>query len=43
MDSSATRGYQRPAQRVFLDIDPGFNQMWQELGLANILDGYDAT
>ncbi len=30
------------AQRVFLDIDPGFNQMWQELGLADVLDGYDA-
>ena len=29
-------------QRVFLDIDPGFNQMWQELGLADVLDGYDA-
>lgn len=28
--------------RVFLDIDPGFNQMWHELGLANVLDGYDA-
>lgn len=28
--------------RVFLDIDPGFNQMWQELGLATVLDGYDA-
>jgi hypothetical protein len=29
-------------QRVFLDIDPGFNQMWHELGLADILGGYDA-
>lgn len=28
--------------RVFLDIDPGFNQMWHDLGLANTLDGYDA-
>lgn len=28
--------------RVFLDIDPGFNQMWHDLGLANVLDGYDA-
>ena len=28
--------------RVFLDIDPGFNQMWHELGLANVLAGFDA-
>lgn len=27
--------------RVFLDIDPGFPQMWQELGLASLLCGYD--
>ena len=22
--------------RVFLDIDPGFGQMWRELGLADV-------
>ncbi|MGB2710081.1 MAG: hypothetical protein WBC33_01085 [Conexibacter sp.] len=27
--------------RVFLDTDPGFAQMWRELGLADILDGHD--
>lgn len=28
--------------RVFLDIDPGFGQMWRELGLADIFEGHDA-
>jgi hypothetical protein len=28
-------------RRVFLDIDPGFPQMWQELGLADIFAGHD--
>jgi hypothetical protein len=28
-------------QRVFLDIDPGFGQMWQALGLADIFAGHD--
>jgi len=28
--------------RVFLDIDPGFGQMWRELGLADVLAGHDA-
>ena len=27
--------------RVFLDIDPGFGQMWQELGLAEPFAGHD--
>ena len=27
--------------RVFFDIDPGFGQMWRELGLADILSGHD--
>ena len=27
--------------RVFLDIDPGFGQMWTELGLARPFDGHD--
>jgi hypothetical protein len=27
--------------RVFLDIDPGFGQMWAELGLARPFDGHD--
>ena len=29
-------------RKVFLDIDPGFGQMWRELGLANIFAGHDA-
>jgi hypothetical protein len=27
--------------RVFLDIDPGFSQMWRELGLADMFAGHD--
>jgi hypothetical protein len=27
--------------RVFLDIDPGFGQVWRELGLADVFDGHD--
>jgi hypothetical protein len=27
--------------RVFLDIDPGFGQMWKALGLADVLAGHD--
>jgi hypothetical protein len=29
-------------KRVFLDIDPGFGQMWQALGLDDIFRGHDA-
>ena len=29
-------------QRVFLDIDPGFGQLWHEQGLADLFDGHDA-
>jgi hypothetical protein len=29
-------------RRIFLDIDPGFGQMWRELGLADIFAGHDA-
>lgn len=29
-------------RRVFLDIDPGFGQMWRELGLADVFRGHDA-
>lgn len=29
-------------RRVFLDIDPGFGQMWQDLGLAHPFAGHDA-
>lgn len=29
-------------KRVFLDIDPGFIHMWQELRLADLLRGYDS-
>ena len=28
--------------RVFVDIDPGFAQMWRELGLADVFAGHDA-
>lgn len=28
-------------KRVFLDIDPGFPQMWKALGLADLLAGHD--
>ncbi len=28
-------------RRVFLDIDPGFGQMWRELGLADLFHGHD--
>jgi hypothetical protein len=28
-------------RRVFLDIDPGFGQMWREQGLHNAFEGYD--
>jgi hypothetical protein len=28
-------------RRVFLDIDPGFPQMWQALGLADVFAGHD--
>jgi hypothetical protein len=27
--------------RVFLDIDPGFGQMWKDLGLADVFGGHD--
>jgi hypothetical protein len=26
---------------VFLDVDPGFPQLWRELGLADLLEGHD--
>jgi hypothetical protein len=29
-------------RRVFLDTDPGFGQMWHELGLADVLAGHDS-
>ena len=29
-------------RRVFLDTDPGYGQMWLELGLADIFAGHDA-
>jgi hypothetical protein len=31
-----------PRRRVLLDIDPGFGQMWQDLGLAMVFGGHDA-
>ncbi len=30
-----------PPLRVFLDIDPGFGQMWRQLGLADPFAGHD--
>src|SRR5262249_22272163 len=32
---------QAAPRRVFLDIDPGFCQMWRELGLADPFQGHD--
>src|SRR5207248_650727 len=29
------------SRRVYLDIDPGFSQMWRELGLADTLSGHN--
>jgi hypothetical protein len=31
----------RAGQRVFLDIDPGFGQMWQALGLCRMFHSHD--
>jgi hypothetical protein len=31
-----------PDRRVFVDIDPGFPQLWRDLGLADVLAGHDA-
>jgi hypothetical protein len=28
-------------RRVFLDIDPGFGQVWRELGLADVFESHD--
>jgi hypothetical protein len=28
-------------RRVFLDVDPGYGQIWYELGLADVLSGHD--
>ncbi|HSR66659.1 MAG TPA: glycosyltransferase [Acidobacteriota bacterium] len=33
---------QAARRRIFLDIDPGFTQMWQDLGLTDFLDGHHA-
>jgi hypothetical protein len=30
-----------PSRRVFLDIDPGFGQMWKALGLHDLFAGHD--
>jgi hypothetical protein len=30
-----------PPRRAYVDIDPGFAQMWEALGLARPFDGYD--
>jgi hypothetical protein len=32
---------ERAPLRVFLDIDPGFGQMWRELGLHDLFAGHD--
>ena len=31
----------RCSRRAFLDVDPGFPQLWDELGLADLLSGHD--
>lgn len=31
----------RARRRIFLDIDPGFPQMWRELGLGDVFRGHD--
>jgi hypothetical protein len=31
----------RARKRVFLDIDPGFGQMWRSLGLCDVFAGHD--
>lgn len=31
-----------PRRRVFVDIDPGFIQMWSELGLADVVTGHES-
>ena len=33
---------QAARMRVYLDIDPGFAQMWEAMGLATLFDGHDA-
>ena len=39
---STTRRCSPPLQeRVFLDIDPGFGQMWQALGQAELFGDHD--
>ena len=35
-------GFPGAKQCVFLDIDPGFGQMWRELGQADVFAGHDA-
>jgi hypothetical protein len=32
---------ERARRRVFLDIDPGFGQMWKDLQLADVFGGHD--
>ena len=32
----------RARRRVFLDVDPGFGQMWRALGLCDLFAGHDA-
>lgn len=31
-----------PSRRIFLDLDPGFTQMWKQDGSADLLAGHDA-
>ncbi|MBT8397456.1 MAG: hypothetical protein HKO65_16520 [Gemmatimonadetes bacterium] len=33
---------EKARKRVFLDIDPGFGQMWHELGLCDLFSDHDA-
>ena len=32
---------ERPSLRVLIDVDPGYTQMWCELGHVDLLSGYD--
>jgi hypothetical protein len=32
----------RARRRIFLDIDPGFGQMWKALGWCDVFEGHDA-
>jgi hypothetical protein len=41
MGALAVRRPDGPRRAVFVDIDPGYPQMWHALGLADVLTGHD--